>query len=50
MFEDDGKVTKTITVAGDYLRADDYTYSSDVMVEPWESSALRLTPGIDPEN
>lgn len=51
VFEDHGKVVKTITVKGDYLRADDYTYGSDVLVKPWGNGAMRLTPpGADPEN
>ena len=43
VFEDRGKVVKTVTVGGDYLRADDYTYGADVLVKPWGNGAMRLT-------
>lgn len=49
VFEDHGKVVKTVTVTGDYLRADGYTFGSDVVVEPWGNGAMRLTsPGAQP--
>ncbi|MDV3125297.1 hypothetical protein M1247_10275 [Mycobacterium sp. 21AC1] len=44
VFEDRGAVVKTVTVGGDYLRADGYTFGSDVLIEPWGNGAMRLTP------
>jgi hypothetical protein len=44
VFEDHGKVVKTVTVGGDYLRADGYTFGSDVLVKPWGNGAVRLIP------
>ena len=43
VFEDDGKVVDTVTVTGDYLRADRLSWPSDVIVEPWGSGFLKLT-------
>jgi hypothetical protein len=42
VFEDENQVVKTVTVGGDYLRADARTYGSDVLVKPWGNGALRL--------
>jgi hypothetical protein len=43
VFEKDGKVVDSVTVTGDYLRADQPTWSSDVIVEPWGSGFMKLT-------
>lgn len=44
--EDDGKVVDTVTVTGDYLRADRPSWLSDAIVEPCGAGFLRLTqPG-----
>ena len=43
VFEKDGKVVDSVTVTGDYLRADQPTWPSDVIVEPWGSGFMRLT-------
>ena len=46
VFENDGKVVDSVTVTGDYLPADQPTWPSDVIVEPWGSGFMRLTqPG-----
>lgn len=52
VFEDHGKVVKTITLNRGYLGADDYTYGYDVLVKPNGQAAMRLTsPGADdPKN
>lgn len=42
VFEDHGKVVKTVTVGGDYLRADGYTFGPDVLVAPIGNGGLRL--------
>ncbi len=44
VFEDHGTLVKSVTVSGDYLRAEGYTFGPDVMVEPWGNGAMRLTP------
>lgn len=44
VFEEHGTVVKTVTVGGDYLRAEGYTFGPDVLVEPWGDGAMRLTP------
>ncbi|CAA0080801.1 Uncharacterised protein [Mycolicibacterium vanbaalenii] len=46
VFEETGSVVKTVTVTGDYLRADQPTFSADVLAAPNGSGALRLvSPG-----
>lgn len=46
VFEQDGKVVDSVTVTGDYLRADQPSWGSDVVVEPWGEGFMRLTqPG-----
>jgi hypothetical protein len=46
VFEEGGKVVDSVTVTGDYLRADQSTFGSDVVVEPWGAGFMRLTePG-----
>lgn len=46
VFEEAGKVVRTVTVGGDYLRADEYTYGADVLAKPWGNGSVRLVlPG-----
>lgn len=42
VFEERGTVVKTVTITGDYLRADGNTFGSDVLVVPNGAGALRL--------
>jgi hypothetical protein len=42
VFEERGAVVKTVTITGDYLRADGNTFGSDVLVVPNGAGALRL--------
>lgn len=42
VFEQDGKVVDSVTVTGDYLRADSPTFGADVLVEPWGSGFMKL--------
>ncbi|MGV0835584.1 hypothetical protein [Mycolicibacterium thermoresistibile] len=42
VFELNGEVVKTVTVSGDYLRGDEFTYGPEVRVVPWGAGALRL--------
>lgn len=42
VFEDHGSVVKTVTVTGDYLRADGSTFGADVLAVPNGSGALLL--------
>jgi hypothetical protein len=44
VFEENGSVVKTVTVTGDYLRADNPTFGADVLAAPNGSGALRLVP------
>ena len=43
VFEENEKIVKALRVAGDYLRADHPSWTSDVRVEPWRLGFLRLT-------
>jgi len=48
VFELDGEVVKTVTVSGDYLRGDEFSYGPDVRVVPWGRGAMRLEqPGSE---
>lgn len=42
VFEERGTVVKTVTITGDYLRADGNTFGSDVLAVPNGAGALRL--------
>ncbi|MGV0741005.1 hypothetical protein [Mycolicibacterium sp. XJ870] len=44
VFEERGAVVKSVTVGGDYLRADGYTFGPNVLIEPWGNGAMRLMP------
>jgi hypothetical protein len=43
VFENGGEVVDTVTISGDYLRADEPTWGPDVVVAPWGTGFLRLT-------
>ena len=43
VFEENEKIVKALRVAGDYLRADHPSWTSDVRAEPWRLGFLRLT-------
>lgn len=43
VFEKSGDIVEKAYVTGDYLRADQPTWRSDVLVEPWGQGFLRLT-------
>ena len=44
VFEDGGKVVRKVEVSGDYLRADEFSFTGEVLVTALGANGLRLVP------